>query len=938
MFVSGFVVASANAAPLIKLRSCFEDGGGTMESSYGWYPYDDDLPLRTLRACPRELGFETVEPVPLGTSLTLSHSTGQLNAKSVSFRISAGETVPGLTYEVEQCATGCTTIGRIEARLVADVAETVTYSLDGNPTVLKITATCESAVCPVGRGLTFNNIEFDLIDVEPPTVFISVSPSAGNLSWGKPGDFAVSLGANEHGIGLAHVYSTIDGEATPFWYRYGCDLSNSPVVFVSPWPGRSCPIDESLSYDAPLDVRGLADGLHHVKIDARDAVGNRSVPASSGFLLDGTPPDGPMDVVVESLNADGWTSDTRTKLFWKNGSEVRRTEVSSGLSAGYVDFEPRSGQAEDPPPNSFGPAGPNGDWAGPFTIPGDGEWDLLVWLEDHAGNLSTRTKIKVGRDVDTPPSPQLDALPWLNRSTLARGYNLSGVQPLGADIESGICGYAAAFNSSEISTPPPKNTHRGPISNIRIPADLPAGLSFAHLRAMSCSGMASPVATTKLRVDDRPPDVILTSNAIGDWSRSPLAVKVTGADDRSGLASIRYRVGGGAPQEIANEGAALSLAEGHNDLKVWAIDRAGNESQPVTRQFDIDLTPPQGGFLSMDRLRPSIVRAMVSDSLSGVAAAQIQYRRIDLTDDTWHGLPTVATPAERETSSSLLTAELPDSKLADGNYALRISVTDVAGNETSLEEAIAEDRPFRLTLPLRERSTVTADTTVRVSTKCTKKQRRNKKSGCFRRSTSLRTRLKQLVDFHDVVTLTGDLRDEEGQPRPGRRLKIYSTVKGHASELIAEETTDVNGRYAFSLPSGPTRRLSVVFAGDERTLSARAGTDLRVRGAATLEAQPKAVSVGRTVRFRGRLTSGDRWLPDVGKLIELQFKNGNNWQPGLGSAWALPGEKGRFRASYAFRVPRNSTTRIKVRALVRHESAWPFEDGVSNTVTLKLRP
>ncbi len=60
------------------------------------------------------------------------------------------------------------------------------------------------------------------------------------------------------------------------------------------------------------------------------------------------------------------------------------------------------------------------------------------------------------------------------------------------------------------------------------------------------------------------------------------------------------------------------------------------------------------------------------------------------------------------------------------------------------------------------------------------------------------------------------------------------------------------------------------------------------------------------------------------------------WQPGVGSVWTLPGQDGRFRASYVFRSARARNARIKIRALVRHEGAWPFEDGVSNVVTITV--
>lgn len=927
--------AGAVAQP-IKLRSCFQGAVGVAESAIGWLPLAGQMPLHPVRACPRELGFDTDATVRQGTNLSLEFSVGQLNTSSVSLTIASGETVAGMAYELLSCSLGvCTTLRRIERRTASDGADTLTIPFAGAWLSLRVRAICETAFCDAGRGLRFNNVEFEVIDPDPPIVTASWSPG---FWWVRPGDVYVSLFARDQGVGLGHVSAVVDDRAvsSPFWEVSGCDMTAEPeIILPIAW---GCAVSDTQRFNSLLDTRKLADGKHTITVAARDAAGNQAVPAVTTFQIDGTAPAAPDSVVVEALNADGWTSADQSKIFWKNGGEVRPTEVSSGLGRGFIDFEARSGQSEDPPPSSFGPAGPNGDWMGPTTFPGDGRWDMFLWLEDSAGNPSPKAKVPVGRDTDIPAPPQLDAVPWLNRADVVSGRNLSGVQPVGSEIESGICGYAAAFNATGNSTPSPALTNRWPISSVRIPADLPAGDSFAHLRAMSCSGLASSVATVPLRLDDRPPSVESDGGAQGGWSRRPLDLTLSAIDDRSGVAGIRRQLDGGAIVSSDGDLAEFALGEGRNRLRFWAADRAGNESPAELREYNVDLTPPHGSFDVLDRSRPADVSAIVSDSLSGVDSAQIQYRRIDVTSDVWHGLPTAATVDPGGPTSLRLAAHVPDTQLADGIYALRVLAADRAGNVAAFDVTNASDGPLRLTLPLRERWVVQAATMLRASHACTTKQRRVRRTGCKRRVSGIDAKSTRMVNFRDAVTLTGDLRDAAGEPRPGKTLKVYSAVKGFAPELIADVTTGADGRYNLKLTRGPTRRLSVIYEGDDRTLSVKANADLRVRSAATLSVRPTVTTVGRTVRISGRLASGDEWLPDVGKLIELQFKNGTVWQPGIGSIWTLPGENGRFGTTYTFHSSRKSATLIRVRALVRHEGAWPFEDGASNEVVLTLRP
>ncbi len=925
----GMVRAAIASGKPIELRSCYADAPELAETSFGWDPYASEGPIRPIRACPRELGFDVVEPVRNGAGTTLRFSPGMRQVSNVRLTIASGETVPGLAYQIVSCEIEvCLPLRRIEPRVAGDGEEQISIPYNGEIVSLNLRATCEISECRPGRGLRFNNLELDVVDDRGPFAGVDRYP---NLPWVKPNDVKLDINVRDSGVGLGRAEAYLDDRSNRIWEYFGCDESADPVVFL-PLPVR-CDKGGQQSYTGLLDLRQAADGEHSVVLEARDAAGNVALPSVVKFKIDGTPPETPANLTADVLNTDGWTRDDRTTLHWTNVAPRLDSDSNAGIAKTFIDWQPRSGQANDPPASQGGIGGPNGDWGGPYAIPGEGLWDLYFWVEDKAGNPSPKTKIAVGRDDDAPPPPQLDALPWLNRSALQFGRFLTGKQPRGAEVEAGVCGYSTAFDATPEAVPPPRIDIRGSLGEVRLPSDLPGGDSFAHLRAISCSGVASSVASVGVRVDERPPIVQISDDGHAGWMNRPTGVSISAADDRSGVNELHWRVDSGPVVSAAGENAAVSIGDGRHRIRFWATDRAGNVSDSETRDLYVDLTPPDGRFLALESLRPGHIEASVSDSLSGVDVAQIQYRRIDVADD-WHGIPTSTTTDPAIESGLRLAADMPDSHLPNGIYALRVQASDRAGNAVSLDSN-SMGEPMRLILPLRERWTVSAGTSTAATGVCARK-RRVHPSSCARTKGGADAKTVRLVNFSEAVILTGDVRDVTGAPRPGVPLKVFAIVKGFPAEPLADVTTGSDGRYELRLPRGPSRRLVVEYEGDDRSKAVRASADLRVRSDATLSVSTTAPRIGKRVLFSGRLAGGDRWLPDVGKLIELQFRNGDVWQPGVGSVWTLPGQDGRFRASYVFRSARARNARIKIRALVRHEGAWPFEDGVSNVVTITV--
>ena len=107
------------------------------------------------------------------------------------------------------------------------------------------------------------------------------------------------------------------------------------------------------------------------------------------------------------------------------------------------------------------------------------------------------------------------------------------------------------------------------------------------------------------------------------YYKGPVQFSVTGSDNLSGVASIYYRINGGATQGYA---APLTISvDGNYSIDYWCVDVAGNASVVGTSIFKIDLSAPltqatgSGTAGTNGWYRSSVqVSLSASDNLSGV--------------------------------------------------------------------------------------------------------------------------------------------------------------------------------------------------------------------------------------------------------------------------------------------------------------------------------
>jgi hypothetical protein len=367
-------------------------------------------------------------------------------------------------------------------------------------------------------------------------------------------------------------------------------------------------------------------------------------------------------------------------------------------------------------------------------------------------------------------------------------------------------------------------------------------------------------------------------------------------------------------------------APGVYTAQVTLRDTSGYEATEAAGSVTLRLddVPPTVAFVAPDggRLSDTVV-ATVSDAHSGPAAGEVRIRRLGA--DGWARLASRLDPGSAAGVAQLV-ATLP-AQLEPATYVVRADLTDVAGNSASATLQAAGGRePLESDPALSERMPGP------------RAGRRRSKTRLFARLRWRRRRGPRIaVPFRAAATLTGRLVNADGAGLAGRRLRIVSRPSRGALARRQADTvsTGSHGGFRLPLPSGPSRRITVSFAGDAGlAASRRPALALRVRGAVSLHAAPRALRTGESVRLWGRVRARGAPLPRRGKLVAIQYyeQGARRWRPVL---VVRSDHGGRFRAAYRFRYVSGSAA-IRLRAVALAEERWPYAPGASRPSTVRV--
>jgi hypothetical protein len=356
---------------------------------------------------------------------------------------------------------------------------------------------------------------------------------------------------------------------------------------------------------------------------------------------------------------------------------------------------------------------------------------------------------------------------------------------------------------------------------------------------------------------------------------------------------------------------------GAYSLQLWLRDEAGNEApaSAVTVPLRLDDLRPTVGFST--EAPETHVKADVADVHSGPASGQILYRRVD--DEEWIELPTRLVPGDRPDVAHLV-APMPE--LGVGTFVFRADATDAAGNTASTnlrtdgtQMAVRRVPPPHLPKAQRAKSRLFA-----------------RLRGGHGSGDSL------TVPFGAAAVLGGRLtRAVDGAGLGGRSLRVVSRPSrgALAATAVASAETGEQGGFELRLPPGPSRRVTVAFAGDGGFEPAyRKPLELRVRAGVTLRAKPELLRTGQVVRLSGRVKTRGAPIPRRGKLVAIQYleEETRRWRPVLVTR---SDHGGRYRARYRFRYVTGRAA-IRLRATALAEERWPYVPGSSPPVTVRV--
>lgn len=345
--------------------------------------------------------------------------------------------------------------------------------------------------------------------------------------------------------------------------------------------------------------------------------------------------------------------------------------------------------------------------------------------------------------------------------------------------------------------------------------------------------------------------------------------------------------------DLPRDTAQGPFHNGANKVAIKAEDFAGNVSWSSEHTVLVDNAQPELAFASgQDPADPELIRAPLSDAHSGVASAQLELRAVG--QPSWQ--PLDSTLAEGELRARVDSASLPP-----GEYEFRATASDVAGNSVETTKR-ADGQPMRLTFPLR------ADVDLRA----------HLSPGGGRRVT---------VGYRRDAKAAGRLLDAGGEPMAEQEVMVIEDFGAGAliSERVRTVTTDEKGRWRSTLPGGPSRSVSVHFAGTTRHLGDRKDAGrLRVRSKAKFGVSREQVPEGERVIFRGKVGHFGARIPPGGKLIELQAKQGaGRWQT-VREAFRTRAS-GRYRLGYRFGRFYQADAVLIFRVKVAREGGWPYK-------------
>ncbi|MEZ5077103.1 MAG: hypothetical protein R2725_06660 [Solirubrobacterales bacterium] len=333
-------------------------------------------------------------------------------------------------------------------------------------------------------------------------------------------------------------------------------------------------------------------------------------------------------------------------------------------------------------------------------------------------------------------------------------------------------------------------------------------------------------------------------------------------------------------------------------LRVWLEDQVGFTGPAAIAPIPRDTTPPSAPQL-LAVTPPNTPRAVDGFDLRWQnivdAGAPIDAAHYSVLD----GAGKVVVPATTVSGDNIQAVADLDAPGLAGNYQLRLWLSDAEGNVGA-----------PVTAPLAydcQRSTVGGATVI---------------------SARLGGGAGQTVQQGDGTMLTGALRGPAGAAAGSPVCVVTRVQTDSGREFLGMALTDGAGDFRFPIPAGPSREVIAIHRDGTRQLRADASLDTVVHP--TLRARKTTVRNGESAFFEGQIPGPH----NDNVTIVLQVRSGQGW---LAFRRYRTRNDGHFEMVYPFRRTTRPTN-YEMRAQVREAGGYPYLEGDSDPVTLRVLP
>lgn len=560
---------------------------------------------------------------------------------------------------------------------------------------------------------------------------------------------------------------------------------------------------------------------------------------------------------------------------------------------------------------------------------GDGVHPVEVRVDgDGTGGTSAAGTISVDGTPPTTSAMTASGEPGGAGVSWTTADNLSGVGASRVEINSATDG-----GSGGTWEPVASGDGAGRMSAVLRSLSLGDGLHAWRIRATDLAGNTGvTTGPGRIAIDTTPPKIDVHSVPLGWVNRADIDMTVTdNLQSALGLGATEVDVNAAADGGEGGEWLRRSTASAPAGRRIVPLDLTGLESgrhavritahnggpygsslvSEKRAVIRVDLTDPEISRVTFTGggARPTTVAWVAEDAHSGVATATVQWRD----GATWKTL------GSEKTGDGAGSAVIDTSALPEGERAMRLLVTDAAGNGaarggtttvsgtgagSTVGDPVRRLRDARLTISIDRARSV----------------RRGPRSVLVRR-----------VVIGASVRITGRLLDRGGRGIVGAEIQ----VRDQHGRLIGRGLTKAGGRFSIEARPVGGGVVRVGVASGRLLLPRRAAVDLRleVRPAIALSVSSTSVAVGEQVLFSGRLRPSPA---DLGlgsrKGIVLE------WLDPVRHIWR-PVVNARIRSDGTFAVPWTfglGGLTIPMRVVVPGEVGWPLLPVRSGVIRIRV--